>query len=121
VAQLLDLVAAPGDAGGPRVVQSLYRHFGHRPALLALLVTLLRQRFDDGSIERSVASIRASMNPAADDLARGLSAPPAPDPGIKIVCERFAGAVIPQMIVVGALLARVLRFQPSRAGRPRSG
>ena len=108
VSALLDLVAAPGDAGGPRVVQSLYRHLGHRPAFLALAVTLLRQRFDDGSIDRSVAAIRAAMNAAADDLARSLSAPPAPDPAIRIVCERFSGAVIPQMIMVGALLERAL-------------
>ncbi len=108
VAALLDLVAAPGDAGGPRVVQSLYRHFGHRPAFLALVVTLLRQRFDDGSIDRSVASIVTSMNAAADSIARTLSAPPAPDPAIRAVGERFSSAVIPQMIVVGSLLARAL-------------
>ncbi len=115
VSALLDLVAAPGNAGGPRVVQSLYRHFGHRPAFLALAVTLLRQRFEDGSIERSVSSLHASMNAAADDLARGLSAPPAPDPAIGAVCRRFAGAVIPQMIVVGTLLARAL---PNRGQTP---
>jgi hypothetical protein len=108
VTALLDLVAAPGNAGGPRVVQSLYRHFCHRPAFLALAVTLLRQRFDDGSIDRSVAALGAAMNTAADDLARRLAAPPAPDPAIGAVCQRFAGAVIPQMIVVGALLARAL-------------
>jgi len=108
VAALLELVAAPGNAGGPRVVQSLYRHFGHRPAFLALAVTLLRQRFDDGSIDRSVASIVASMNAAADSIARGLPSPPAPDASISAVCERFSSAVIPQMIVVGSLLSRAL-------------
>ena len=108
VTALLDLVAAPGNAGGPRVVQSLYRHFAHRPGFLALAVTMLRQRFDDGSIYRSVASIATSMNAAADDLSRSLCAPPAPDPAIGAVCQRFAGTVIPQMIVVGALLARAL-------------
>ena len=108
VVALLDLVAAPGDANGPRVVQSLYRHFAHRPAFLALAVTLLRQRFDDGSIERGVGSIRAAMNAAADDIARTLAAPPAPTPAIGAVCERFGGGVIPQMIVVGSLLARAL-------------
>ena len=108
VSELLDLVAAPGEPGGPRVVQSLYRHFGHRPAFLALAVTLLRQRFDDGSIDRSVATLGAAMNAAADNLARSLSAPPAPHPAIRAVCERFAGAVIPQMIVVGRLLDHAL-------------
>jgi hypothetical protein len=104
VSALLDLVAAPGPAGGPRVVQSLYRHFGHRPGFLALIITLLRQRFDDGTVDRAVASIRASMNAAADELVRGLSALPAPHPGIRTACERFGGAVIPQMIVVGRLI-----------------
>jgi hypothetical protein len=108
VADLLDLVAAPGEAGAPRVVQSLYRHLGHRPAFLALAITLLRQRFDDGSIDRRVASIRASMDAAADELTRGLSAPPAPHPGIRTVCERFGGSVIPQMIAVGSLLEGAL-------------
>ena len=108
VAALLDLVAAPGEPGAPRVIQSLYRHFLHRPAFLALAVTLLRQRFDDGSIDRSVAAISASMNGAADRIVADLSAPPAPHPGIRTVCERFGGAVIPQMIVVGALLWRAL-------------
>jgi hypothetical protein len=108
VSDLLDLVAAPGDPGGPRVVQSLYRHFVHRPAYLALAITLLRQRFDDGSIDRSVAAIQQKMGAAADALVRELSAPPAPHAGIRAVCERFGGAVIPQMIVVGALLERAL-------------
>jgi hypothetical protein len=106
--ELLDLVAAPGEPGAPRVVQSLYRHFLHRPAFLALAVTLLRQRFDDGSIRRGVESIRAAMNAAADSIVEGLSAPPAPDPGIATVCARFGEGVIPQMIVAGALLERAL-------------
>jgi hypothetical protein len=104
VSDLLDLVAAPGEPGGPRVVQSLYRHFVHRPGFLALAVTLVRQRFDDGSIDRSVGAIHAAMSAAADDIVRHLSAPPAPHPGVRAVCERFSGAVIPQMIVVGRLI-----------------
>jgi hypothetical protein len=101
---LLDLVAAPGEPGGARVVQSLYRHFGHRPHFLAMAITLLRQRFDDGSIDRSVDAVRIAMNAAADDLVRGLSAAPVPHAGVQPVCERFGGGVIPQMIVVGRLL-----------------
>ncbi|MEP7070136.1 MAG: hypothetical protein ABI789_12885 [Usitatibacter sp.] len=108
VVALLDLVAAPGDSNAPRVVPSLYRHFAHRPAFLALAVTLLRQRFDDGSVERCVGSIGAAMNAAAGDIARTLSSAPATTPAIRAVCERFGGGVIPQMIVVGSLLARAL-------------
>jgi len=107
VSALLDLVAAANPGGGPRVVQSLYRHFGHRPAFLALVVTLLRQRFDDGTLDRSVDAVRAAMKATADEIVRGLSAPPAPV-GLRAVCEHFSGAVIPQMIVVGRLLDRSL-------------
>lgn len=104
VSDVLDLVAAPGEPGGPRVVQSLYRHFGHRPAFLALAVTLLRARFDDGSIDRGVAAIHAAMSREADAIVQSVSAPPAPHPGIEPVARRFSGTVIPQMIVVGRLL-----------------
>ena len=108
LSELLDVVAAPGDLGGPRVIQSLYRHFGGQPAFLALAVTLLRQRFDDGTIDRAVAELLSSMNAAATEIARSLSAPPAPHPGIREVCNRFGGGVIPQMIVVGRLLEAAL-------------
>jgi hypothetical protein len=109
VASLLDLAAAKGaEAGGDtRVVPSLYRHFGHRPQFLALLVTLLLPRFGDGSIRRSAESIRAAMEDAASRIAKGLCAPPAPDPRIAAALERFS-PLIPQMIVVGALLKRSL-------------
>ena len=108
MAALLDLVSAPGEPGGPRVIQSLYRHLAQRPAFLALAITLLRQRFDDGSIERATGAIVARMNAAADELARTLGAPPAPDASVRGVLERFSGAVIPQMIVVGRLLEEAL-------------
>lgn len=108
VSDLLDLVAPPGEPGGPRVVQSLYRHFGHLPAFLAAVVTLLRQRFDDGSIDRAVPGIHAEMSREADAIARTLSAPPCPQPGIESICRRFSDVVIPQMIVVGRLLEDAL-------------
>jgi len=109
IASVLDLVAAPGESGSPRVVQSLYRHFVHRPAFLALAITLLRQRFDDGAIARSVSNTYARMAVAADDIVRTLSAPPAPHDTFRPTCERFSGAVIPEMIVVGRLLSESLR------------
>ena len=104
VAALLDLVATPGDDGGPRLVQSLYRHFGHRPAFLALVVTLLLPRIRDGSVAMAAAGIRMKMDEASRDLVRSMAAPPAPHPGVRAALERFGGNVIPQMIVVGALL-----------------
>ena len=108
LSDLLDLVAAPGEPGAPRVIQSLYRHLAQRPAFLALAVTLLRQRFDDGSIDRATRDLAARMNEAADAIVRGLEAPPVPDASVRDVLARFSGAVIPQMIVVGRLLQESL-------------
>ncbi|HZZ91787.1 MAG TPA: hypothetical protein VFE23_04445 [Usitatibacter sp.] len=108
VSALFDVVAPPGEPGAPRVVQSLYRHFAHRPAFLALAVTLLRQRFDDRSIDASVHHVHAAMSATADRLVEDISATPAPHEGIAPVCRRFGGAVIPQMIAVGRLLEEAL-------------
>lgn len=108
VSDVLELVAAPGEPGGARVVQSLYRHFGHRPAFLAMAVTLLRQRFDDGSIDRAVGEIHGAMHDEAEIIVRGVSASPAPHPAMESVCRRFSGSVIPQMIVVGRLLEEAM-------------
>jgi hypothetical protein len=108
ISDVLDLVAAPGEPGGPRVVQSLYRHFCHRPAFLAAIVTLLRARFDDGSIDRAVKAVHTAMSAEAETIVRTLHAPPAPDMGIESTCARFSGAVIPQMIVVGRLIEDAL-------------
>jgi hypothetical protein len=108
MAALLDLVAAPGDDGGPKVVQSLYRHFMHRPAFLALVVTLLRARLADGTIARAQTQLQRAMNAAADDIATHLSAPAVPHPGVRPALARFGGGVIAQMIVVGMLLEQAL-------------
>jgi hypothetical protein len=108
ISALFDLLATPGQTEGPRVVQSLYRHFGHLPGFLALVVTLVRHRLDDGSIEREANQIHSRMSREADDIVSSLSAPAAPHPGIEPVCRRFTGTVIPQMIVVGRLLNEAL-------------
>ena len=108
VTALLDLVAAPGEPGSPRVVQSLYRHFTHRPAFLALAVTLVRQQLDDGLIDAGVEWVHAAMSRAVDEIVAGIDAPKAPHPGIAPVCARFGTSVIPQMIVVGQLLEDAL-------------
>jgi hypothetical protein len=107
LARLFALLSRRSGEVDASVVPSLYRHFGHRPQFLALLITLILPRFDDGSIARAVTGIRASMDNAADELVKGMSAPPAPDPGIGAALRRFS-PVIPRMIVVGKLLERSL-------------
>jgi len=102
--ELLASVAGPAPPGGKRVVQSLYRHFFHRPAFLALVVKSLRPRIEDGSVDAAAARIHADMSRAADEIVSTLRASPAPDPGIEPACSRFAGGIIPRMVVVGRLL-----------------
>ncbi len=108
MAGLLDLVAAPGDDGGPKVVQSLYRHFAHLPAFLSLAVTLLLARRRDGTMAAAVATLHGAMAAAADELVRAMDAPPLPHPGARPALTRFGGGVIAEMIVVGTLLERAL-------------
>ena len=108
IAALYDLLATPGEDGGPRVVQSLYRHLAQWPAFLALAATLVRARMDDGGIARGVEVVHAEMDLAAARICRNLSAPPAPHPGIRTVCTRFGAAVIPGMVVAGRLLESAL-------------
>ena len=108
VAALLDLMAAPGDAGDPKVVQSLYRHFAQLPAFLALAVTLLLARRRDGAIAAAVAALQRAMSTAADQLVHAMDAPPVPHAGARPALARFGGGVIAEMIVVGTLLERAL-------------
>lgn len=99
---------ARNEAGGETtLVPSLYRHFLHRPRLLASLAERLVPRFDDGGIAAGVKAIRSRMDAAASDLAGHLRAPPVPHAAVAPALERF-GHVIPQMIVVGTLIERAL-------------
>jgi hypothetical protein len=117
VAGLLTLVSTHDPATGTVVVPSLYRHLADRPGLLALLVTLLMPRFEDGSIRASVEAVRADMTGAADALATDLHVPPAPGRELEAVFDRFTG-VIPEMIAVGSLLEDALggAITPSGGG-----
>lgn len=108
VSAVLDVVAAPGAPGAPRVVQSLYRHLVHRPAFLGLAATLVRQRLDDGSVAASVRELNQAMSAAAAGIVAAISAPPVPHPAVAPACARFGASVIPQMIVAGRLLEDAL-------------
>lgn len=101
---ILARVAEPGADGGPRVVQSLYRHFVHRPAFLELAVDRIVPRRADGSVDAAATEIRDRMGREADAIVEGLAAPPSPHPGLALAATRFGGGVIPRMIVVGRLL-----------------
>jgi hypothetical protein len=114
VRDLLAILASPSTKGDTPIVPSLYRHFGAHPHFLALVVTLLLPRFEDGAIARSVAATRAAMDEAANEVTRGLAAPKAPHAEVAVAFERFT-PLIPEMIAVGSLLKRAL---PPLRGAP---
>lgn len=108
VALLQSVSDTPASADEPRLVPSLYRHLVHHPQYLGIAIAALRERVEDGSLERSVADVQARAAAAAASIVARLSAPPAPDPAIRPALERFGGGVIARMIVIGALLESAL-------------
>ena len=72
----------PGDDGGPKVVQSLYRHFAHLPAFLSLAVTLLLARLATGRWQPPWRRFTAPCAAAADELVRAMDAPPCRIPAL---------------------------------------
>jgi Halocarboxylic acid dehydrogenase DehI len=100
------------------ILASMYRHLAHWPAYLALAWTMLAPlaagTLLDGLIAHAIAQARASarrmiarlppppstLTPALrDDVARAL--------------DRFAGDVIPKMVVIGAILLRTTTAKSS--------
>ncbi len=89
----------------PLVVPSLWRHFGHRPALIALLWTSMRPSVLDGSLDRHVDALlrRARL------LARDFAVEEAALDGRAASLVRPFVATIPRMLVCGAMMRSALR------------
>jgi hypothetical protein len=86
-------------------VPSLLRHFGHRPALLALFWTILRPVVERGGVEEAGRKIASQARGVVDELPFPVSAIGHAEGRVGL--ERFAVA-IPRMIVVATLLRRSL-------------
>jgi hypothetical protein len=95
VRALLDEMSAV--AGEPGLVPSLFRHFAHDPALLALLWTAIAPVA--GDVPRCAAAVRVDARPARP--VERLEGP------LRETCARFAGAMA-RMLVAGELLRRAL-------------
>jgi hypothetical protein len=89
----------------PLVVPSLWRHFGHRPALIALLWTSMRPSVVDGSLDRHVDALLGRVRLLARDLAVDEAAL---DGQVASLIRPFV-ATIPRMLVCGAMMRSALR------------
>ena len=97
-----------GDTGTiDPVVPSLYRHLTDWPAYLAVLHIGLSPLFKDGTMQRATDKVVGAMDAHAARLARQIDPVPvlAAEPALQATMRRFAGGVIPTMIVVGRAIA----------------
>lgn len=89
----------------PLVVPSLWRHFGHRPALIGLLWTSMRPSVLDGSLDRHVGALLGRARLLVQDFALEEAAL---DVRAASLVGPFA-ATIPRMLVCGAMMRSALR------------
>lgn len=110
-AHILSLLASlsGGTDATLAAVPSLYRHLVGWPGLLALIHVVLAPRVADGSIARAIADLAGRAEAQAAGLARHMPALPllASHPEAQAAIRRFSG-LIPQMVVIGGMLARAL-------------
>lgn len=92
------------------VVPSLFRHVTDLPAFFVVLHDCLKPKIDDGGFRAAVEAVRAALTAAGEALAPHLAPLPrlAETPAARAALERFAGGVIPQMVVIGYGLRRAL-------------
>lgn len=88
----------------PLIVPSLWRHFGHRPALLALLWTSLRPALLRGSLDRHVDALVSRAELVAQEFERDE----APDGRTADLVRPFL-RTIPAMLVCVAMMRSALR------------
>ena len=85
----------------PALWPSLYRHLAHWPLLLAYAGLLVPPRF--AAIDAQAQRLRAQVQAAARQLA----------PALRVPIDRF-GTRIPEMVLIGGLLARALPAPPTQ-------
>ncbi len=102
----------------PALWPSLYRHLANWPLLLAYAGLLVPPRF--AAIDAQAQRLRAQVQAAARQLAPALRVPPdrAPPSGAQAqalleAIDHF-GARIPEMVLIGGLLARALPAPPTQ-------
>lgn len=103
VALLEEISVYLGGGARPLIVPSLWRHFGHRPPLIALLWTSMRPPVVDGSLDRHVGALVRR----ADLLARALARDETSDERTVDLVRPFL-ATIPTMLVCVAMMRSAL-------------
>jgi hypothetical protein len=92
------------------ILASMYRHLAHWPAYLALAWTMLAPLAAgtrlDGLIAHATAQARASARQMIGRLPPPSTLTPVVRADVSRALDRFAGDVIPKMVVIGALLRR---------------
>ena len=99
--------AGPGE---PVLVPTLYRHLGHWPALLSMTAREVRPRLASGEFEPAIRAFREASGRAATELVQRHAIAVVPQlatPRMTGVFDRFS-KVIPEMVVVGSFLRRIL-------------
>ncbi|MEQ8249095.1 MAG: hypothetical protein RID42_15555 [Alphaproteobacteria bacterium] len=101
------------ETAGDGIVPSLYRHLANWPGFLGAAATALGRRFDDGSILTAAHAVAEAGRHEVPRLVAGLNIAPAPPllitnrAAVTESVEKFSRR-IPEMIVVGRLLAAAL-------------
>ena len=111
VRALVDSFAKSAAPGAPVLVPTLYRHLAHWPALLEVVAREVQPRLAQEVFAPAIRVFQASIDTAATSLVarHSLAADPLlATPAMNEVFERF-GEVIPEMVVVGSFLRRLLR------------
>jgi hypothetical protein len=92
------------------ILASMYRHLAHWPAYLALAWTMLAPLAAgtrlDGLIAHAIAQARAAARRMIGRLPPPSTLAPAVRADVARALDRFAGDVIPKMVIIGALLRR---------------
>jgi hypothetical protein len=106
VLALIGRLNALGATRPDAVLATMYRHLAHWPATLALAWTVLAPRAADGSLGAAIADCRSAARLAAATLPLPPPAalPAAVRTAVAEALDRFAGEVLPRMVVACGLL-----------------
>jgi hypothetical protein len=107
-ADLVLLLNRLGTRRQDAVLASMYRHLAYWPAYLALIWGAIAPLDADGSLERSIAQVKAQARTRAERFSSRLPGPPSPKLAVAIrsAVEPFVGDAIVKMIVICALLRK---------------
>ncbi|MFC7542250.1 hypothetical protein ACFQU2_26010 [Siccirubricoccus deserti] len=93
------------------MMATMYRHLAHWPPYLALAWATLAPLAANATLATAIAACRQQANTLASALAVPALPPPPEPEAIAGALDRFAGEVLPRMVVIRAILAGDKRFK----------